>query len=655
MQGLFIRMPSRDGVSWNTVIDGHSSHGTCEDSVRFYRLMLKEGVKNLNRITFSTMLILSLRRDNVNLGRQIHGQILRFGFESYAFVGSPLMNMYSNAGLICDALQVFQEMPEKNMVACNTMITGFLRCGKIIESDQLFHHMIEKDSITWSTMIAGLIKNGLKRQAVDVFREMRLEGVAMDQFTFGSVLRACGSLLALEEGKQIHAYIIRTNYKDHLFVGSALIDMYSKCGSTNYAERVFVRMTCRNVISWTTMLMGFSQNGYNEKAIHFFCKMQMDGPEPDEYTLGCVIRSCANLACLEEGVQFHCQAQVSGLISFITVSNALVTLYSKCGSVEDSNRLFNEMKATDEVSWTAIMSGYAQFGKANETFALFERMLSNGLQPDGVTFIGVLSACSRAGLVEKGRRYFESMVQEHGIVPNTNHYTCMIDLLSRAGKLEEARSFIIEKMPCRPDEFCWVTLLSSCRFYGNVEIGKWAADSLLELAPQNPAGYILLSSIYAAKGKWDNVANIRMEMRKNGVRKEPGCSWIKYNGKVHIFSADDQSNWFSGQIYAELEKLYSEMIKQGYVPDIASVHHDVVESEKMEMLHHHSEKLAIAFGLIFLPPGLPIRVFKNLRVCGDCHNATKFISKITQREILVRDAARFHLFKNGTCSCGDFW
>ncbi|KAI5352949.1 PREDICTED: pentatricopeptide [Prunus dulcis] len=654
MQEIFDRMPRRDGVSWNSFISGHASCGLLAEAVKFYSLMLTDGAANLNRITFSTMLVLCSSQRCVNLGRQLHGHIVKFGFESYVFVGSPLVDMYSKAGLILDAKRVFNSMPERNVVMYNTLITGLLRCGLIEDSECLFSKMPEKDSISWTTMITGLTQNGSGSKALDKFREMILEGLSMDQYTFGSVLTACGGLFALEEGKQVHAYIIRTELIDNIFVGSALVDMYCKCRSIKAAEGVFKRMSCKNVVSWTAMLVGYGQNGYSEEAVRVFCDMQRKGVEPDDFTLGSVISSCANLASLEEGAQFHGQALASGLISFITVSNALVTLYGKCGSIEDSHRLFNEMNIRDEVSWTALVSGYAQFGKAYETIDLFERMLAHGLKPDGVTFIGVLSACSRAGLVDKGHQYFESMVKEHGITPIMDHYTCIIDLLSRAGRLEEAKRFINE-MPFHPDAIGWATLLSSCRLHCNIEIGKWAAESLLELEPQNPASYILLSSIYAAKGKWNEVANLRRGMRDKGVRKEPGCSWIKYKSRVHIFSADDQSSPFSDQIYAKLEKLNCKMIEEGYEPDMSSVLHDVEESEKKKMLNYHSEKLAIAFGLIFLPAGVPIRVVKNLRVCGDCHNATKYISKITKREILVRDAVRYHLFKDGTCSCGDFW
>ncbi|KAK7262976.1 hypothetical protein RJT34_30559 [Clitoria ternatea] len=654
MEHVFHAMPTRDVVSWNSLISGYAGCGSLAQSVKAYNLMLSDGSSNLNRIALSTMLILASNRGCIHLGRQVHGHVVKFGFGSYVFVGSPLVDMYSKTGLVSCAWKAFDEIPEKNVVMYNTLIAGLMRCGRIEDSRQLFCDMHEKDSISWTAMIAGFTQNGFDREAIDLFREMRLENLKMDQFTFGSVLTACGGVVALREGKEVHAYIIRTGYEDNIYVGSALVDMYCKCKIVQSAETVFRKMACKNIVSWTAMLVGYGQNGCSEEAVKIFCEMQKYGIEPDDFTLGSVISSCANLASLEEGAQFHGRALVSGLISYVTVSNALVTLYGKCGSIEDSHKLFSEMGFRDEVSWTALVSGYAQFGKANETIRLFESMLAHGFKPDKVTFIGVLSACSRAGLVEKGNQIFESMIKEHRIIPIHDHYTCMIDLFSRAGKFEEARNFI-NKMPFSPDAIGWASLLSSCRFYGNMEIGKWAAEFLLKLEPHNTASYILLSSIYAAKGKWEEVAKLRKGMRDKGLRKEPGCSWIKYKNQVHIFSADDRSNAFSDQIYSELEKLNYKMVQEGYVPDMSSILHDVEDSEKIKMLSYHSEKLAIAFGLIFIPPGLPIRIVKNLRVCGDCHNATKYISKITQREILVRDAARFHLFKDGMCSCGDFW
>ncbi|KAL8533544.1 hypothetical protein ACS0TY_009804 [Phlomoides rotata] len=654
MEEIFNLIPRKDGVSWNLMISGYIKCGLSEKALEAYKLMLRHGLENLNRIALSTVIILLSNKGWLRLGGVIHGHIVKFGFESYVFVASPLVDMYAKCGLINEAKRVFDELPERNLVVHNTMLMGFLRCGMVEESYGLFGRMTERDSISWTSMITGLTQNGMEREALDLFQEMRFKGLNMDQFTFGSVLTACGGLSALKEGKQIHAYLTRTDHMDNVFVGSALLDMYSKCRDIKNAETVFKKMPYKNMVSWTAMLVGYGQNGYSEEAVQIFCEMQRNGVHPDYFTLGSVISSCANLASLEEGAQFHCHALVSGLISFITVSNALITMYGKCGNIKESHQLFDEINWKDEVSWTALVSCYAQFGKVNETINLFEEMLAQGQQPDGVTFVAVLSACSRAGFVERGHQYFALMVDKFGISPVLDHYTCMIDLFSRAGQLEEAKNFIVQ-MPCRPDTIGWSTLLSSCRTRGNMDIGKWAAESLLELDPQNSAGHVLLASIYAAKGKWDEVAQLRKGMREKGIRKEPGCSWIKYKNKVHIFTADDKSSPYSDQIYQELEKLYDKMEEEGYVPDMRSVLHDVEKSEKLRMLNHHSERLAIAFGLIFIPPELPIRVVKNLRVCDDCHNATKIISKIAQREILVRDAARFHIFKNGECSCGDFW
>lgn len=654
MLELFDRMPVRDGASWNGVISGYGNKGFEREAVMVYMMMLDSGRSELSRITMMTMLKIASGMCSASLGRQIHGHVVKFGFEGYTFVGCPLMDMYSKAGLLADAKNVFDIIPERNLVMYNNMMTGYLRRGMVDDARRLFNGMEEKDSISWTSMITGLMQNGLHQESVNMFYDMRDEGFAMDQFTFGSALTACGGMLALKNGKQIHGYSLRTNHVDNVYVGSALVDLYSKCSCISYAEQVFKRMYDKNVVSWTALIVGYGQNGFGEEAVRVFCEMQGSGVDPDEYTLGSVISSCGNLASLEEGTQFHCLALVSGLVSFLTVSNALVTLYGKCGSINETDRLFKETDVKDAVTWTALISGYAQFGKANETIDLFENMLSLGLKPDGVTFVGLLSACSRAGLVDKGQEYFKSMSKEHGINPTTDHYTCTIDLLSRAGRLEQAKDFI-NQMPCTPDAIAWATLLSSCRFHKNIEIGKWAADHLAKLEPNNPASYILLTSIYAAEGKWEHVAQLRRGMRDLKMKKEPGFSWIKYKGKVHVFSAYDMSSPFSDQIYAELETLNSKMVQQGYLPDMNYALHDVDEAEKVRMLNHHSEKLAIAFGLLFIPIGLPIRIVKNLRVCGDCHNATKFISKITQREILVRDSARYHLFKNGTCSCGDFW
>lgn len=653
MERIFKRLPNRDDVTWNLLISGYSLTGLVGAAVKAFNTMMKDDSDNLTRVTLMKMLQLSSTNGHVSLGRQIHGQIMKRGFESHLLVGSPLVDMYAKLGLISEAKKVFYGLDDRNTVMYNSLMGGLLACGMIKDARHLFQGM-EKDSVSWTAMIQGLARNGLEKEAIRLFREMKMEGLTMDQYTFGSVLPVCGELGAINEGKQIHASIIRTNLQDNIYVDSALVDMYCKCKCIHYAKTVLDRMKQKNVVSWTAIVVGYGQTGRAEEAVKIFLDMQRSGIDPDHYTLGHAISACANIASLEEGSQFHGKAIISGLIHYITVSNSLVTLYGKCGFIDDSTRLFNEMNVKDEVSWTALVSAYAQFGRAIEAIRLFDKMVQHGLKPDGVTLTGVISACSRAGLVEKGQRYFELMINEYGIIPSNGHYSCMIDLLSRSGRLEEAMSFI-NGMPFPPDAIGWTTLLSACRNKGNLEIGKWAAESLIELDPHHPAGYTLLSSIYASKGEWDCVAQLKRGMREKKVKKEPGQSWIKWKGKLHSFSADDESSPCLDQIYAKLEELNKKIIDNGYKPNTSFVHHDVEEAVKIKMLNYHSERLAIAFGLIFVPSGLPIRVGKNLRVCVDCHIATKHISSVTGREIIVRDAVRFHRFKDGTCSCGDFW
>jgi pentatricopeptide repeat protein len=301
-----------------------------------------------------------------------------------------------------------------------------------------------------------------------------------------------------------------------------------------------------------------------------------------------------------------------------------------------------------------MIAGCAQHGHGKDALQLFERMEHAGVKPNHITYVCVLSACSHVGLVDEGRRYFDEMSQKHGITAKVEHFACMVDLLGRTGHLGEAE-ILINEMPFEPCALLWRTLLGACRIHGNIGIGKHAAERILELEPEEVSTYVLLSNIYAAAGKWDDVVSVRKLMRDRGVKKEPGISWIEVKNKVHTFLVRDKSHPQTKQIYSKLEELTRQMEVAGYVPDTNFVLHDVDEEHKDHLLSYHSEKLAISFGLISTPPGTSIQIFKNLRVCGDCHTATKFISKIVGRELIVRDANRFHHFTQGMCSCGDYW
>lgn len=402
------------------------------------------------------------------------------------------------------------------------------------------------------------------------------------------------------------------------------------------------------------MIMGYVDEGYDEEALELAFQMQRSGIEPNDYTFASILIACSNISVLEKGKQVHALIIKAGFESHISVKSGLVTMYSKCGSIEDARQTFDSLDKGDVVSWTAIIAAYAQHGPGIEALKLFGQMQQQGVKPDHVTLIGLLSACSNAGLVDEGWHYFNSMDKDHGIEPTVEHYACIVDLFGRAGRLDEAEDFI-NKMPLKPDAVVWGALLGACKVHGNIELGKRVSECLLELEPQCVGTHILLANIYAADGRWVDAVNVRQIMKDKGLRKQPGRSWIEVQNTVHTFVADDKSHPQSREIYAMLDRLLEQIEEAGFVPDTNCVLHDVEEEQKEYIVSHHSEKLAIAFGLISTPPGTSIRISKNLRICADCHTATKLISKIVEREIVTRDANRFHHFKDGLCSCGDYW
>lgn len=404
------------------------------------------------------------------------------------------------------------------------------------------------------------------------------------------------------------------------------------------------------------MIAAYVYHGHGGETLRLLHLMQLEGVKPNEITFTSVISACANVAALEQGNQVHASIIKNGYIFYDKLANALVDMYSKCGKLGYARQMFDKMPQRDVVSWTTILAAYGKQGHGKEVVKLFEQMQMAGIRPNHVTFLTVLSACSHAGLLEEGLHYFHSMSQDNhnGILPTAEHYACVVDLLGRAGCLVEAHD-VISKIPFEPTADIWGSLLGASRIHNNIELGECAAGHLFELDPHNAGHYVVMANIYAAAGKWEGVAMVRKIMKDRGVKKVPGCSWIEVNKISHVFSTGDRSHPKSEEIYAVLETLGTEMKELGYVADTNFELHDVEQQHKEHALCHHSEKLAIAFGLITTPPGSPIRIIKNLRMCGDCHSATKFISKISGREVVVRDSNRFHSFEGGLCSCGDYW
>ncbi|XP_072986635.1 pentatricopeptide repeat-containing protein At1g20230-like [Typha latifolia] len=626
-------------------------------------------------------------------GRQLHCIASISGLSSDPFIESSLVNMYLKCGCLLDAHRVFDKMTQKSVVGWSAMIAGYASKGRVKDALRLLEQMqstgVEPNLITWNGLIAGFNHNGYSRDAVLVFHRMHADGFRAEATGISSTLSAVGDMEDVLIGEQIYGYSMKTGCGLDACVVSAVIDMYGKCGRAKEMIHVFDQMgyddvaSCNalvaglsrnglvgdalesfrkfinqgivlNVVSWTTIVASCAQNGKDMEALELFREMQAVGIKPNSVTIPCVLPAFANIAALMHGRSVHCFSLRKGFLCDVYVGSALLDMYAKCGRIKDAQTIFDAMPSRNVVSWNAMVGGYAMHGKAIEAIELFNLMKRSKEKPDFITFTCVLSACGQAGLTKEGQSYFNKMYQEHGIAPRIEHYACMVNLLGRAGKLEEAYN-LIKQMPTEADACIWGSLLNSCRVHNNVRLGEIAADKLFQLEPGNAGNYVLLSNIYAAKGMWERVGRVRGKMKSMGLSKEPGCSWIEIKNKVHMILAGDKMHPQITQIIERLEKLTVEMRKFGYLPSTDFVLQDVEEQEKYHILCGHSEKLAVALGLISTSAGTSLRVIKNLRICGDCHAAIKFISRFEEREIFVRDTNRFHHFKDGVCSCGDYW
>lgn len=381
---------------------------------------------------------------------------------------------------------------------------------------------------------------------------------------------------------------------------------------------------------------------------------QVMGVCPDEITMVSVLSACADLGALELGNWVESYIERKKIPKSVELCNALIDMFAKCGDVDKAIKLFRQMYSRTIVSWTSVIVGLAMHGRGSEAVSMFDEMVEQRVEPDDVAFIGVLSACSHSGLVDKGRCYFNSMEGTFSIVPKIEHYGCMVDMLSRAGLVKEALEFV-SKMPLEPNQIIWRSIITACHARGELKLGESISKELIRTEPMHESNYVLLSNIYAKLRRWEKKTKVREMMDMRGMKKVPGSTMIELKNEMHEFVAGDKSHDQYKEIYEMVEEMGREIKRAGHVPTTSQVLLDIDEEDKEDALYRHSEKLAIAFALLNTPPGTPIRIVKNLRVCEDCHSATKFISKVYNREIVVRDRNRFHHFVNGLCSCRDFW
>ncbi|KDP37059.1 hypothetical protein JCGZ_06115 [Jatropha curcas] len=638
---------------WNTMLKGYSRTGYPKLGVSTYLEMLKRSfIPDCYTYPF---LMKGFTRDiALECGKELHCHVVKYGLGSSVFIQNALINMYSLCGLIDMARGIFDMSCKSDVVTWNTVISGYNRIKQYDESKKLFCKMEKK-------------------------------GVLPSSVTVVLVLSACSKLKDLECGQQVHKYVTDRIVESNLTVENALIDMYAACGEMSVALQIFKNMKKRDVISWTAIVTGFVNigqldmarnyfdqmperdyvswtamiNGYIrvncfKEALILFRQMQASNVKPDEFTMVSVLTACAQLGALELGEWVKTYIDKNKVKNDAFVGNALIDMYFKCGEVEKARSIFNGISQRDKFTWTAMIVGLAINGHGKEALDVFAQMLKASVTPDEITYVGVLCACTHTGMVNEGRKFFVGMTTQHGIDPNVAHYGCMVDLLGRAGHLKEAHE-VIKNMPMKPNSIVWGALLGACRVHKDAEMAEMAAKQILELDPANGAVYVILRNIYIACNKRDNLRELRKTMMDRGIKKIPGCSLIEMNGAVHEFVAGDQSHPQKKAIYLKLDEMTSDLKLAGYSPDTSEVFLEIGEEDKESAVYLHSEKLAIAFGLISSGAGTTIRIVKNLRICVDCHQMAKLVSKVYDREVIVRDRTRFHHFRHGSCSCEDYW
>ncbi|KAL4187689.1 hypothetical protein AMTRI_Chr09g20300 [Amborella trichopoda] len=604
---VFVQMHEKNQVSWGIMIGGYVRHEYAFEALEMFVDMNRSGLKP------EPIILVAALRASV-----IHAVVLKIGVFMEEIVRNTLLDVYSKLGDMENAWHCFEEM------------------GKLGDNGEL---------------------------SLVLYVQFLRTGLRISQFTFAGVLSACAGISGLVEGKQIHALVFKTGFEGHVFVANALesswrvfmgmhhrdnvswnglISGYSREGLSEEAMNLFIEMLKHgfapdhftfpksamfvfngrsnlNTISWTALIAGYAQNGFNEEAIKLFTHMLKSDFKPDNGTFASVLSSCAGLTALNYGKQVQVHAIKLGFDSNIYTANSLVSMYAKCGDMKEASKLFSAMPIRNLVTWNAIIAGHTHNGEGEKVLELFRTMVEqDGIAPDHVTY--------------EGYWHFRSMSEDFGITPYPDHYACMVDLLGRCGRPDEAEEFV-ESMPIEPNGVIWGALLGACRTHRHVELAERAAERLFAIEPMNPVGYDLLANIYSACALWEGVARVRKMMHERGVKKGTACSWI----------------------HEKLEELGEEMMRFGHVPDKSFVLQQLEEEQKVPALSYHSEKLAVAFGHISIDAPAPIRVMQNLRVGGDCHSAMKLISRIEGREIILGNSTRFHHFNDGICYCGDYW
>ncbi|MED6182303.1 Pentatricopeptide repeat-containing protein [Stylosanthes scabra] len=738
----------------NSLLRAYASTGLGDQAIFLYIDMMVMGVLPDN-FTFPSLLSACSKAMAFSEGLQVHGVLIKTGFEANIFVGNSLIHFYAECGRVDLARKVFDGMLERNVVSWTSLINGYvgrdlpkeavslffqmvdtgiqpnpvtmvcvisacaklkdlelgkkvssyigklgvqlntvmgnalvdmyMKCGDIDNARRIFDECVDKNLVMYNTIMSNYAQHGLAGEVLVVLREMLQQGPRPDKVTMLSTIVACAQLGDLLVGKSSHAYVLRNGLEGWDNISNAIIDMYMKCGERESGCKVFEQMPNKTVVTWNSLIAGLVRYGDVElawkifdempesdlvswntmigalvqvsmfrEAIELFREMQNLGIEADRVTMVGIASACGYLGALDLAKWVYAYIERNDIQIDKQLGTTLVDMFSRCGDPQSALRVFKKMDKRDVSAWTAAIGVMAMEGNTKGAVKLFNEMLKQGVRPDEVVFVALLTACSHGGNVDQGRQLFRSMMETHGINPQVVHYGCMVDLLGRAGLLEEALD-LVQSMPMEPNDVIWGSLVASCRKHNNVEMAQFAADKIIQLTPEKVGYHVLLSNLYASAGKWNEVARVRLQMKEKGIQKVPGSSSIEVHGLIHEFTSSDESHADYTQIGLMLQEINCRLSMAGYVPDTTNVLLDVDEQEKEHLLSKHSEKLAMAYGLITTDKGAPIRVVKNLRMCSDCHSFAELVSKLYNREIIVRDNNRYHFFRDGFCSCRGYW
>lgn len=624
---VFNSFPQPNIFMWNAIVGGYSKSNMLGDLIGIY-VKMKRAEVSPDCYILTWVLKACTLLQLLQMGGAIHGHIVRLGYEFDVVVQSGLVSLYAECGSIDHA---------KKIVSYDGML-----CSR------------RSIVISWTTIISKCAQSGHLLEALRLFSDMRMMGVKPDWITFVSVLRACADLDYQEQGKSLHGCVLKMGLESEEDLQISLTAMYAKCGQVIVARHLFNLINKPNLILWNAMISGYAKNGHAAEAVELFKILAMKKDmEPDSITLRAAILACAQVGSLDLARWMNDYVTRSDCRNHVFVKTTLIDMYAKCGSLELAREVFNRIHDKDVVVWSAMIVGYGLHGCGEEAIDLYYEMRQAEVRPNDVTFLGLLMACKNSGLVKEGWKLFHSM-KDYDIEPLHQHYACVVDLLGRVGYLAEAYKFIV-RMPIEPGITVWGALLSACKVHHHLQMGEYAAAKLFKIDPYYTGQYVQLSNLYAAARMWDQVDEIRKLMKERGLSKNFGYSLIEINGKPEVFRAGDSSHPRSEEIRKELVDLERKLKEAGFFPDSGSNLHDLSSEDILESLCNHSERLAIAYGLISTPSGSTLRVVKNLRACVNCHSAIKLISQITNRKIIVRDSNRFHHFEDGVCSCGDYW